>query len=278
MAIESLSDLLAPVPEAEFAETLRRRELKVWRGANPARLAPLLDWPALVRMLGSGVFPPARVHMTRGGTEVHPAFYTHDGRIAADRVQQLLDAGASLIVSSLEGYLPAVDTFLSAVRRRTHDRVAAGVIVTTGTRGAIKRHFDPEDLLIVQLEGTKHWRIHPETVLHPVRHMRMPPAPEGSPITQTLHAGDVMLMPAGFWHHCENGPGRSIHFVLSFTPPSLQQAAERVWRRLLADDDGRAPLTRGERGTNSLDEAAIRSRLVEEISRMSLRDFFAEGD
>src|SRR5687768_7655857 len=73
MAIATLADLLAPVPEPEFSDRLRRREVALWRGRDPNRLTTLLDWAALDRLIASGALPPHRLRVTRQGVPVHPA-------------------------------------------------------------------------------------------------------------------------------------------------------------------------------------------------------------
>lgn len=269
----TLAHLLAPAPEAEFFDALRRRQLAVWRGRDAARVTRLADWPALERVLEAGAIPAKRVRMTRRGGAIHQAFFVKDGRLDVDRVRTLLDDGASLVIAPLDGCLSQVDSLVADVRSRTRDRVESGVIATTGEGGAFHLHFDPEDLLIVQVEGTKTWRIHETPVPHPVRDMpAVTPPSEGRVLEYMLAAGDVMLVPAGYWHHCENGPGRSIHIGLFLVPPSLPRAAERLVERLLADERTRAPL--GRDGSDALDAALVRSKLIDEISKMSLTDFF----
>jgi len=274
MRIATLQDLLGAVPEADFQRRLRRRELSVWRGTGPERLTSLLTWDALDAVLSAGGFPVKGLRLTRRGAALPEPFFVKEGRPDHVRIRQLLEHGASVVFSPLDGHVPALDTLIARIRAGTQDHVRSGAIVTTGPGGAFDLHFDNEDLLIVQLEGSKRWLLHPVPVPNAVRGMPKPPAPSGDAtmIEHTLEAGDLLLVPAGYWHHCENGPGRSLHVGVFFVPPSLPRAAANLHQRLLADAGARAPLTRGALTNAALDEAALKKRLVEEVARMSFAD------
>jgi hypothetical protein len=278
MAMTSLQDLLGEWPETEFQDRLRRRELTLWRGTGPGRLAGLLSWPTLDGVLDGGGFPAKGLRVTRRGTPLPEPFYVKEGRPDPARIRQLLDHGASVVFSPLDGHVPAIDALVSGIRSGTRDHVRTGAIVTTGPGGAFDLHFDNEDLLIVQLDGSKRWLLHPVPVANAVRGMPTVPAPSRDEVTidYTLEAGDMLLVPAGFWHHCENGPGRSVHLGVFFVPPSLPRAARRLQRALLADPAARAPLTRGDAA--GIDESIVRARLIDAISRMSAADLLDGED
>lgn len=274
MAISSLQDLLGAVPASTFQQRLGLRELSLWRGTGPDRLTSLLTWDALDAVLSGGRFPVKSLRVTRQGAGLPEPFFLKQGRPDPVRIRQLLEQGASVVFTPLDGHVPALDALVARIKSGTLDHVSVGAIVTTGPGGAFDLHFDNQDLLIVQLEGSKRWLLHPVPVPNPVRGMPRPPAPPGSDamIDYTLEAGDLLLVPAGYWHHCENGPGRSLHLVVFFVPPSLARAATRLRQRLLADPLARAPLTRGHQSVDVPDEAVIRARLIDEIARMSLAD------
>jgi ribosomal protein L16 Arg81 hydroxylase len=96
----------------------------------------------------------------------------------------------------------------------------AGAIVTTGRVGALQTHYDFRDLIILQVEGSKRWRIYGPRVVRPARTSYVNEPPQTPPLLDTLlQAGDMLFMPAGFWHVCDNGPDRSLHLGLFLKPP-----------------------------------------------------------
>jgi ribosomal protein L16 Arg81 hydroxylase len=93
-------------------------------------------------------------------------------------------------------------------------------IVTTGSGRALSLHYDAKDLIIMQVEGSKRWRIYGPPVANPVIGMANETPPEGGPLFDTvLQPGDIAFMPAGYWHECDNGPDRSLHVLLLLDPP-----------------------------------------------------------
>jgi ribosomal protein L16 Arg81 hydroxylase len=146
--------------------------------------------------------------------------------------------------------------------------------VTTGTGGAFAPHYDPQDLVILQLEGSKRWLIHGPPVAFPVGGMPAQTPPGNAPLfDETLRPGDLLFMPAGYWHHCENGPGRSLHIGIFIEPPKGCHAVKALLPRLLAEEIFRVPLTRfADDAERAAHEAALKTRLVEMIDAMSLAE------
>jgi ribosomal protein L16 Arg81 hydroxylase len=154
-------------------------------------------------------------------------------------------AGASLIAPKLDPHVPSLGALCDDVRARIAEGIQAGAIVTTGTGGALPLHFDSEDLIVLQVEGSKRWKIYSPPVANPVKDMPKPPAPDGLPaFDEVLGPGDFLFLPAGHWHYCENVPGRSLHVGIFFEPPTGWHAVKALMPQLLAEETFRIPFTR----------------------------------
>lgn len=216
------SDLIAPLTPADLSAQWLSRAFRLQPSTGENRFTALLDWNALWTLIEEGILPPGECRITYGRRLVPPLFYADGGKINPARLARLFDQNASLIALKIEPYLPA----LAAACRNAATygiRIAfAGVIVTMRGGGAFETHYDPHDLIILQVEGSKRWRIYGPRVLNPV------PAPASAdeipPTTPPvldifLRPGDLLFLPAGFWHVCDNGPERSIHLGLFLNPP-----------------------------------------------------------
>ncbi|MEI9992134.1 MAG: cupin domain-containing protein [Rhizomicrobium sp.] len=272
--MSSLQELFAPLGETEFRDFLRTRTLSLQRGTDKARFDGLLDWPALLDLVASGALAPDSLRVTLKERTVAPAFYAKDGKVDAANLAKLLDSGASLIASRLDLQVPALGVLCADIARRIAEEVYAGAIATTGTGGAFALHYDPQDLLILQVAGSKRWRIHGPPVDFPVGGMPEQSPPAGAPLfDETLAPGDLLFLPAGYWHHCENGPGRSLHIGIFIEPPKGCHAVKALLPRLLAEEIFRVPLTRfANDAERAAHEAAMKARLVEMIDAMSPAD------
>ena len=92
-------------------------------------------------------------------------------------------------------------------------------------------HYDDVDALIVQLEGSKHWRLYsPRTVEEALPRFSSPnfaPGEVGEPVASvTLHAGDLLYLPRGYIHQAISGDADSMHLTLS-------TGRQHTWRDLL---------------------------------------------
>ena len=280
----TLEELVSPLTEAEFLSILRRRKLTLQHGANENRFSRLLTWKTLLGMIDRGEHPrgladfriakesvtlPADRWLTRSNAD-------QKNKVDTAKVEGLLADGFSLIITPIENYAPPLDSLCQNIKSRLSEQVKVGVIVTTGSGGAFKLHYDPEDLIILQVEGSKRWQIYGPPVSNPVVGMKQPdPPPQDKPIfDEVLRPGDLLFLPAGNWHHCENGPGRSLHLGIFLVPPTSWHAMRAFTGQLLSEEIFRVPLTRvhGESDLVAL-EADIKSRLVDRIGQLRLSEF-----
>jgi len=276
----SLRDLIAPLDESGFRDLLRARSLMFRRSTGETRFSGLLDWDVLRGVIESGAFPCEKLRVTSKGLSVLPRIYVEMGKVNAVNLAKLLDRGASLIAEPLDAYVPALDTLCKDIRVRIAEKIYAGAIATTGSGGAIKLHYDPEDLIILHLEGSKRWKIHGPPVAAPVGGMPEQPPPQGEPLfDEILRPGDFLFVPAGYWHHCENGPGRSLHVGIFIEPPTGWHAVKGLLPQILAEEIVRVPLTRfDDAAQRAAHEAALKAHLIEKIQQTSVSEMLAEGE
>jgi ribosomal protein L16 Arg81 hydroxylase len=280
-APSTLADLVSPLTEAEFLGLLRRRELAYRPGANGDRYAPLLGWPALRRMIEAGNYPnkrPDDIRVTKESIMVPAGRWMTEGAVDAAKLEEYLASGFSIVVLHLEEHVPALAAVCGEIRSRTLEGSFIGAVVTSGAgAGAFQVHYDPEDLVILQVEGTKRWQIFGPAVSNPLRRMPKQSPPETEPIfDEVLEPGDLLFVPGGNWHHCESGLSRSVHLGIFFLPPTSWHAANEVLRPFLSEELFRTPLTRLD-GASALEEveAEVKSRLIEKIGELKLSEFIA---
>jgi hypothetical protein len=159
----TLADLVSPLTEYKFLGLLRARELAYRPGSNGDRYAPLLGWPALRRMIEAGNYPSKRaddIRVTKDSVMVPADRWMTQGKIDAAKLDEFLAKGFSIVVVHLDEHVLALAAVCEEIRSRTLEGSFVGAVVTSGTgAGAFKVHYDPEDLVILQIEGTKRWQI-----------------------------------------------------------------------------------------------------------------------
>jgi ribosomal protein L16 Arg81 hydroxylase len=279
-AASTLEELVEPLTEAEFLAFLRERKLVHLRAANNGCYAQLVGWNALRRLIEDGEYP-RRPDYFRVAKESMPApieRWVFDGKVDPIRLEECLADGFSIIITHLDQHVPSLGALCRNLSARLLETTYVGAIVTTGAEGAFRLHYDYEDLIILQVEGTKRWQIFGPPVLNPIRGIAKQSAPQGAPIfDEVLEPGDFLFVPAGNWHHCQTMSGKSIHLGIFFTPPTGWHAARALTSELLSEEVFRTPLTRVEDASElAALEAAVKKRLIEKVSAMKLCEFRAE--
>jgi ribosomal protein L16 Arg81 hydroxylase len=278
--IASLKDLVAPLTEAGFSVLLRNRAPTLRRCSGDNRFDGLLDWRTLRGLVETGVIPPHEFKITRNAHTVPPFFYVEKGKVNAANLANLLSQGASLVTNPIEQYVPGLGALCEDIRARFGEASQADAVVTTGSGGALPLHYDPPDVIVLQIEGSKRWRLYGPPVTGPIKGMPKPTPPQGEPLfDETLRPGDLLIVPAGYWHHCDNGPGLSLHIAIVIVPPTGWHALKALLPQLLTEEIFRLPITRlGSEAEIAAHEATLKTRLTEKIRQMPLSRLFAESN
>jgi hypothetical protein len=279
LMISNLKSLVDPLGETEFLMLLRERKLTFLPGFGPRRFEMLLTWELLNHLLDSATLPLEALRVLRESVPIPTNFYVKQGRVDPAALSKLLDQGISLIFNLLDEHVPALRALCKNLERKTLERVSAAAIMTSGHGGALKCHYDPGDLVILQIAGTKRWQVFNSPVVNPVPGVPKRSPPEGlTPVfDQVLQPGDFLFLPAGHWHHCENGPHRSLHVLILFVPPNGRSLMKTLVSQLSSDETFRRPLTRDSTPEVLAEhETALKARLVHAIQTMSLDRFLRE--
>ena len=189
------------------------------------RFGGLLTWDDLNAILENTRITPPHIHLSKDGHAIAPERYVHvppgagnPPRIDPGRLVAQLAEGATLILQGVEDLSPKVralaESFRDALRARTHVNLYASWRREHG----LDLHWDPHEVMVLQLHGRKRWQIFAPTQETPLD-AAGPPRPSGAPVwDDLLNAGDVLYLPRGWWHvaHPVNEP--SLHLTFGIAP------------------------------------------------------------
>jgi 50S ribosomal protein L16 3-hydroxylase len=274
--ISTLQDLVSPLPEAKFLAHLRDRTVAFIPTSGLTRFQTLLDWDELNHLIESAHYPIERLNVLRDSFSV-TSFYLKGGRVDSAALSSLMDEGGTLIFSRLDQFLPKLWRLCRQIAEQTGDRVTAEAIVMSGS-SALPQSYNKNDNCIFQIAGSQRWQLCGPPVANPVNGTTDQPAPQSSPFfDETIHAGDFLFLPAGYWHRCENGPGRSLNMCIVFEPPYGRDVVTFLASQLTADKTFKQPLTRcADANALAAHEAALKARLIDQVRLWSLTGFLAE--
>jgi len=231
-------------------EALAMRENPDWRllkghGAN--RFAPLLTTADIDAHLRTDAARTPRIAMAdesqRGSAGVPPEEFTlDDGRVDLPRLLARFDAGASLVVSQFDETHPRLQRLCRGLEKLFLHAVQANLYLTPPAAQGFRTHYDTHDVLVLQVEGRKRWRVWDgEPLPRPTRRTGWTGklAPEGAPHVMVLEPGDALYIPRGVFHDAATEAGEtSLHITLGFLEPSWAEALRRLLDDVEATDAG----------------------------------------
>lgn len=241
----TLARLLSPTTVAAFFERYFEREpLHVARGDA----AYFRDWYGVADVetaLHVGARDAGRFAMTKAGATVDPAElmvertniranYTGkpplnvlDPRAIASR----FEAGHTLLISDAALFSPRLQALCNEIQRETLIYVQANVYLTPPNEQGFALHHDTHDTLVLQIEGTKQWRVREPVVQLPIESQPSSPGrAQGDVKVFGLAAGDTLYLPRGHRHECIAGSVRSLHVTLAMLPVRAIELAEAALR------------------------------------------------
>jgi ribosomal protein L16 Arg81 hydroxylase len=211
-----LAALLAPHdPAAFFADIYERRPLHV-RG-DPARFCALVSTARIDALLSEQVFTGDQLSMARAEPKMEPRHYlTESGYADPGLVARQYQKGATLILPQLNRReRPLADLCRSLEAELSHP-VQTNIYLTPPNAQGFQTHFDNHDVFVMQVEGTKRWRLYDAPAGVVFRGERFTPGGYQAGALReelVLAPGDALYVPRGIMHDAVNeaADGPSLH-------------------------------------------------------------------
>jgi ribosomal protein L16 Arg81 hydroxylase len=221
----SVQSLIAPTTDEEFrARYWERKPLIIQRG-NPGYYGDLFT----LEDFDSSI--------TRGPDYVKTAEATakknskHQGA-TADALEHVLSDmrdGHTLILDSMHNFEPKLKELCRVLAQETGHRFQTNIYLTPPKGKGFTAHWDNHDVFVLQVLGSKHWKVEKERRAFPERDGVIPEGERdfrGEIHEFTLKQGDMVYIPRGFVHAAECGEESSMHITLGVYPTT--------WSDLLA--------------------------------------------
>jgi hypothetical protein len=152
-----------------------------------------------------------------------------NGRLKPLALRNLTRQGASLIFSHLERHHPPLWRLACDAERMLQDRIRIQAVASYNRLPALKAHYDPWDLIIIQVDGTKKWNLFGQPV-NCAKHFPELVQRDEVTTTLTMEPGDVLLVPAGLTHQCE-ADSFSLHLALAVERATLHDLVQDLFDR-----------------------------------------------
>jgi ribosomal protein L16 Arg81 hydroxylase len=210
----TLKSLLWPVTEEAFRSYhWERTPLVVHRGERDyyGNLFTLEDVDQAIATA------PAKIVTADAKSTQYVRYEEKSGSIPLDRVLAEMRDGRTLLLEHLHRRNQKLGLLCRLLEQELGHRFETNIYLTPPHGQGLIPHWDNHDTIILQVAGSKHWRIEQQRRKLPTQHERMTDpnrefTENASPFI--LEQGDMIYIPRGFVHAAECGAQPSLHITV----------------------------------------------------------------
>ncbi len=216
---QAVDYLLAPCPIAQFTDEVYERTPLIVRREQPDRYRDLLSIEVIDRLVANVEMRGDTLRMARAKPKIAPRDYAlSNGIVDPIRIADLYADGATLILNQLHRLHAPLDSLTRSLEAAFSAQFQTNIYLTPAKGQGFPVHYDNHDVVVLQVEGSKAWRLY-EAPIHLVyRGERFEPGiydPGETTDSFTLNAGDALYIPRGQMHEAAgNADGPSLHITV----------------------------------------------------------------
>lgn len=171
-----------------------------------------------------------------GGSVVHE--FAADPK--PEDVAKAFRSGRTIVLNGIHKRWPSVQQLSRKLSGDLKLRTQVNAYLTPAGSQGFPRHFDDHDVLVIQVEGTKAWRVWSDPVNLPLagqhQSQRHAEAPGHADMAVTLEPGDVLYLPRGAYHEAEAQDETSLHLSVGLFPVLWVDALVAALRSVAQED------------------------------------------
>jgi ribosomal protein L16 Arg81 hydroxylase len=159
------------------------------------------------------------------------------GLLDNDKVFRHYSEGATLSFQIFQKCMEKLSKFCNALEARLRFQTQINIFVTPPHSKGFTAHYDDHSFFILQVSGTKDWRIYGNPVELPLQEWRRKTStPDlGKPREITLKPGDLLYLPKGFYHEASTTDTTSVHITLGIFPYTWVQVFQELLDKVKDD-------------------------------------------
>ena len=224
----SLEGILYPITVKEFKDDFFEKKPLHIKGSDAARFDHLLTIGMVSSFLERGDLRLSCMRLIKDGMDLPTSFYTKSAKIKEvhyndfidhEKIFKLFSDGATISLAGLHQSMPSLHRLCSHMQAESGQTPQVNAYLTPAFSKALKPHYDVHDVFVLQVYGSKIWRLYSD----PVEFAYKPH--EGILNTKsmtfreiTLDQGDLLYIPRGYVHDAYTTECSSLHATLGLLP------------------------------------------------------------
>jgi lysine-specific demethylase/histidyl-hydroxylase NO66 len=252
--------------------------------AGPDGFTDLISPAAVDELLSRRGLRTPFLRVAQNGTVLPAARFTGGGGAGAEITDQVIDeqamrlygGGATLVLQGLHRLWPPLIDYARRLGTELRRPLQVNAYLTPPGSQGFSTHYDTHDVFVLQVDGTKRWRIHEPVLPDPLekqawggRSDEVGATAQGEPALDVVLApGDALYLPRGWLHSAEAQGARSLHLTFGVRALTRYALVEELLGLAMSDARLRATLPYG---LDVSDPDAIEPELTETVE--ALRDW-----
>jgi ribosomal protein L16 Arg81 hydroxylase len=234
--------LIAPASKTEFMEEHWEKAPFLARApeGQRSRFADHLPPDDLNTVLTSYGLSHPDISMADASRDLTAEDYSFsNGRIDPVRAYQEHQKGASLIFNQLQIMHPGMARLTHAMEATLNHSFQTNIYWTPSNAQGFKTHYDNHDVFVLQVSGSKEWKLYDTAIPLPLRSQAFVPGQmEFGPVSSefVLEEGDMLYLPRGLVHDARSTGDPSIHITLGLLSRTWLEVIQESIAQLALED------------------------------------------
>jgi ribosomal protein L16 Arg81 hydroxylase len=284
-----LARLLAPVDVELFASRHWEQEPLVLQGREAGYYDDLLSLSDADHVLAHSSIQSQSVRIVRDGQDVPlgklRSASANPSEGALEALYQEYRDGSTIVLSFLHERWPPLRRLCQSLASETSAAVQVNVYITPPGAQGLGTHYDNHDVFVLQVAGSKHWRLFgsPTPLPLPETRYHRDTAPDPGPPLHDLilTTGDLLYIPRGYVHSAASLESHSLHITVGIRPVTWASVVRGAVEAVLEEE----PLLRNSLplgfansdDTRAENEARMTSLITTMVEQISVENAIGEA-
>jgi ribosomal protein L16 Arg81 hydroxylase len=211
-----LAYILAPISVETFEREYREKRPLIVRRDDPLYYRDLLTFEGIDEILSTSNLPSAHLRIIRDGQD-STLVASDSSAFGLEQVYAQYREGSTIVLQFIHERWRPLTKLCASLSAEVSAGFQVNAYLTPQNARGLGIHYDTHDVFVLQLEGSKHWRLFESPVRlplpgQPYRTENQTPAAQLQEFD--LNAGDAFYMPRGVVHEAASTNSTSLHLTV----------------------------------------------------------------
>lgn len=221
--MKTFEALVHPLTVDDFNSNFHEKKHAHIKSSNTSRFSDLISFEKLDEIVGMYGLTAPDITVVNSKKDVSKNEYIWKGDLIDPvKVAGLFAKGATIIFNSLQDQIEPLRQLCFGMSEDLQLKAQTNIYLTPPDSQGFNPHWDTHDVFVLQVEGSKNWKIYNETLKLPLEEEKYKfekDCVESKNVADefVLEQGDILYIPRGVMHSASSSNEKSLHVTLGIT-------------------------------------------------------------